>query len=46
MKLVNYEETHQGMINSWRDRFSAEEHQKIDQWLDELVKKDAKHFNQ
>lgn len=42
--MVEYESSPSGMVKAWVERFSGDEHKQIDQWLDELVKRDAPYF--
>lgn len=44
VKLLEYEETHDGLIQSWTDRFSAETYKQIDEILANLYEKDLPHF--
>ena len=42
--LNEYTPSHEGMMESWRDRFSKEEHVEIDGILKGLFEKDREHF--
>jgi hypothetical protein len=42
--LAEYEATHAGMVQSWSDRFSAQECVLVDQVLRDLYQKDLAHF--
>ena len=44
LDIKTYEASHEGMMNSWRERFTSEEHKQIDQILEELFVKDKPHF--
>ena len=44
MVLQSYESSHEGMMQSWAERFSPPEHHEIDTILDGLYKKDQPHF--
>ena len=45
LTLVDYPSSHDGVFQSWRERWSAEEAKDIDSILATLTKKDDKHFN-
>ena len=45
LTLVDYPSNHDGVFQSWRERWSLEEAKEIDSILVELTKKDDKHFN-
>jgi hypothetical protein len=45
LTLVDYPSNHDGVFQSWRERWSAEEAKEIDSFLATLTKKDDKHFN-
>jgi dipeptidyl-peptidase-3 len=44
LKLVEYSPSHEGMMESWRDRFTTEEHAEIDNILNVLFVRDQPHF--
>ena len=44
LRLVEYAATHEGMMESWRDRFSLEEHAELETILKALYEKDQEHF--
>ena len=44
LRLVEYAPTHEGMMESWRDRFSMEEHAELETILKALYEKDQDHF--
>ena len=44
LTLVDYESNHEGLLQSWRERWSPEEAKEIDSILAELTKRDEKHF--
>ena len=44
LKLVEYPSSHEGMMESWRDRFTEEEHAELDQILKQLYERDQEHF--
>merc|ERR1712080_386687 len=44
LRLVEYPPTHDGMMESWRDRFTREEHAELEAILKELYEKDQEHF--
>ena len=44
LRLVEYAPSHEGMMESWRDRFSLEEHSELDKILKELFERDHPHF--
>ena len=44
LKLVEYPPSHEGMMESWRDRFSKEEHAELDEILQQLYKRDGEYF--
>ena len=45
LKLVEYSPSHEGMMESWRDRFTLEEHAEIDDILNGLFVRDQPHFD-
>ena len=45
LKLVEYSPSHEGMMESWRDRFTQEEHAEIDDILNGLFARDQPHFD-
>ncbi len=45
MDLLEYPNTHEGMLASWRERFSPDEAKEIDDILVELEKREAEHFS-
>jgi len=45
LTLVDYPSNHDGVFQSWRERWSAEEAKEIDSFLATLTKKDDKHFH-
>lgn len=44
LRLVEYAPSHEGMMESWRDRFTQEEHSELDKILKELFERDHAHF--
>jgi len=44
LELLTYEASHEGMMDSWRERFSPEEHKQIDNILLDLYIKDRDQF--
>ena len=44
LRLVEYAPTHEGMMESRRDRFSMEEHAELETILKALYEKDQDHF--
>merc|ERR1711993_200493 len=44
LKLVEYAPTHEGMMESWRDRFTQEEHAELENILKELSERDQESF--
>ena len=44
MTLRNYEATHEGMIQSWAERFPADEFALIDGHLKDMAEKDRAYF--
>ena len=45
MKLKTYEPNVEGMMNSWKDRFTPEEHGQIDKILEDLYVADRDQFS-
>jgi len=45
LTLIDYPSNHDGVFQSWRERWSLEEAQEIDSILATLTLKDEKHFN-
>jgi len=45
MEIRSYKSTHEGMMDSWRERFNAEEHAEIDNILEELYEQDKAMFS-
>ncbi len=44
LTLVDYPSSHDGLLQSWRERWTPEEAKEIDIVLGDLSKKDEKHF--
>merc|ERR1711963_1152355 len=44
LSLLSYDASHEGMRDSWRERFTPEEHQKVDKILEDLYLKDRDIF--
>ena len=44
LSLVDYSSSHEGLLQSWRERWSAEEAKEIDSYLADMTKRDEKHF--
>ena len=44
LSLLSYDASHEGMMDSWRERFTPEEHQKVDKILEDLYLKDRDIF--
>ena len=42
--LVEYENSHAGMIKSWSERFPGDEAAQVDQILHQLYERDLPHF--
>ena len=45
LEIHTYDASHEGMMNSWRERFTAEEHKDLDKILEELYLKDKPAFS-
>jgi len=45
LEIRTYDASHEGMLDSWRERFTAEEHDKIDNILGELFAQDKPLFS-
>ena len=44
LSLRTYDASHEGMMDSWRERFTLEEHQRLDHILENLYLKDRDLF--
>merc|ERR1712173_394700 len=44
LSLTEYPSSHEGVFQSWKERWDAEEAKEIDTILADLAKRDAKHF--